>query len=143
VSAAPNEFSIDEVRFRVDRLKPKVSLAGLRLVGKVLLPAIAEARGAPDGQIGNAVSKVVEGLDCLPELLDLFVPRTQVPNPLNEATWISLAPVVDDVFTGRPDLLVQFLAKAVQHEYANFFSAGSPFAGMLAKVQQQAKAPSA
>jgi hypothetical protein len=127
------EFELEGTSFRVERLKVKASLAGLKLVGKVLLPALAEAHSAPPGQVGAAVEKAVEGLDCLPELLDLFAPRTKFQKP-GVDLWIALPTAVDDVFEGRPDLTVQYLVKCVQGEYGSFLAGSGPLAQLAAKV---------
>lgn len=138
MSACPdNIVEIGDVVFHVRRLKPKAALGGLKLVGKVLLPALAEAHTAGAGQVGNAMQKAVEGLDCLPELLDLFVgvsrfTREGRPNPTE------LKPFIDDVFEGHPEWMVQFLVACVKHEYAGFFSGNAPMAGMLGALAAKA-----
>lgn len=131
------------LRFRVERLKVKASLGGLKLVGKVLLPALAEAHSAPPGQVGAAVEKAVEGLDCLPELLDLFAPRTKwQKDGVALDTWQPLNDTyMGDVFGGRPDLTVQFLVKCVQGEYGSFFLGKGPLAGLVARAMAAPKAP--
>lgn len=116
--------------FRVRRLKVKDSLRGLRLVGKVLLPAIAEASSAPDGQIGGAIARVVEGLDCLPELLDLFAANSQVYWP-HTSNYAELNPLVDQVFSGRSDWVVLFLVECVKSEYGGFLVANGPLASLV------------
>lgn len=134
----PTEFVIDDHAFRVERLKVKDSLKGLRLVGKVLLPAMAEAYGAPDGQIGDAISKAVSGLDCLPELLDLFAPNTKFTNG-QVTSPTALSAFVDDVFQGHPDWVVQYLIEATKGEYGSFLSGTGP----LAVMWRQATSPTA
>jgi hypothetical protein len=138
-AAPPVEIPIGDHKFQVSRLKVKDSLRGLRLVGKVLLPALAEAHAAPDGHLGGAVARVVEGLDCLPELLDLFVPVTKYFSALG--SFAPLAPCVDDVFGGRPDQVVQFLVEVVQLEYGAFLAAGGPLAGLLAMATPTSPTP--
>jgi hypothetical protein len=125
------ELEIGGKRFRVQRLKPKDALRGLRMVGKVLLPALGEAHAAPAGQIGDALTKVVEGLDCLPELLDLFAARTQVPSPTNPQAWVDLPRFIDETFQGCPETMVQFLVEVTQLEYQGFFSANSPLRALM------------
>lgn len=136
----PKVFEVGEYKFIVGKLKVKASLKGLKLVGGVLLPALAEARNAPDGQLGNAVQKAVESLDCLPELLDLFTGVTKFTSPMRENPT-ALAPCVEDVFAGYPDHVVLFLVECVQAEYGRFFLGNGPLAGLLAKAT--AKAPAA
>jgi hypothetical protein len=127
------EFQVGETNFRVNRLKVKVSLAGLKLVGKVLMPALAEAHNAPAGQVGTAVARAVEGLDCLPELLDIFTAKAEYQNPVT-GNWMQLAPFVEDVFGGRPDHVVQFLVECVQGEYGSFLDGSGPLAGLLKRM---------
>jgi len=144
VSSEPQEFELEGgpagggTRFRIERLKVKASLAGLKLVGRVLLPALAEAHAAPAGQVGAAVEKAVEGLDCLPELLDLFSARTKFQRPASGEMWIALGPALEDVFAGRPDLTVQFIVKCVQGEYGGFLEGNGPLAQMVAKAAAKA-----
>lgn len=127
---AANSFDVGGVRYEVERLKVRDSLAGLKLVGKVIAPALAEAAGAPEGQLGRAFERVVEGLDCLPQLLDLFVSAAKFVGP--NGSLVELAPFVEDQFAGRPDLCVEFIARAVQAEYGRFLLAsGDSFVGQL------------
>lgn len=134
----PPPSPVSEVRagdhtFQVRRLKVKDSLRGLKLVGKVLLPAIAEAHGAPAGQLGSAVERVVEGLDCLPELLDLFAANSKV-FWAQTGSYAELLHLVDQVFAGRPDWVVLYLSECVKLEYGGFLAAGGPFGNLLAKA---------
>ena len=128
------------VTFTVPRLKPKASLAGLRLVGKVLLPALGEAANAPQGQVGDAFGKVVEGLECLPELLALFAGVSQYTSAAR-ANPTALAPMVDEVFCGHPEWIVEFLSGCVQAEYSGFLAGGGPLGQLMSKFQAKAAAP--
>ena len=138
MSAPAKDLEIQGCRFRLQRLKPKDALRGLRMVGRVLLPALGEAHAAGAGQIGSALTRVVEGLECLPELLDLFATRTQVPSPTNPEAWVNLPAFLDPTFEGKPDVMVQFLVEAVQNEYGAFLDGKGPLAALMAP-----KAPSA
>jgi hypothetical protein len=130
-----NTFDVGGKTYQVSRLKVKDSLRGLKLVGSVLLPAIAAGASAKSGSIGNAIEKVVGGLDCLPELLDLFVPVTKFVGPTGSLTEFSS--FVEDAFGGRPDHAVEFLAQAVQGEYAGFLRV-SDANGLLGKLMAKA-----
>lgn len=132
-----NSFEIGGKTYQVGRLKVRDSLAGLKLVGKILLPAFAEGASAPAGQLGGAIAKAVEGLDCLPTLLDLFVPVTKFTGPTG--SMVELSAFIEDCFGGRPDLCVEFIARAVQGEYGAFFldNGGS---GLLSKLMAKAAA---
>lgn len=133
-----SRFEIGGTTYEVRRLKVKDSLAGLKLVGKVLAPALGEAARAPDGQIGHALERVVDGLDCLPQLLDLFAPATKFV--AQTGSLVELGPFVEDQFAGRPDLCVEFIARAVQAEYGAFFSRPE-IAALTGRVTAATKAP--
>jgi hypothetical protein len=134
VTASVREIEIGDHKFQVSRLKVKDSLRGLKLVGKVLLPAIAEASSAPAGQMGDAVTKIVEGLDCLPDLLDLFATCTKVQLAGGTGSFMGLASVVDDAFGGHPDWVVQFLVECVQIEYGAFLKGDGPLSKLLGRA---------
>jgi hypothetical protein len=128
--AANRSFDIGGVRYEVSRLKVRDSLAGLKLVGKVIAPALGEVasflgKSKPElmaalqaGKAAPLLIKIVEGLDCLPQLLDLFVPATKFMGPTG--SMVDLAPFVEDQFSGQPDLCVEFIVCAVQAEYGRF-----------------------
>lgn len=127
------EFTLEGTTFRVDKLKVKASLKGLKLVGGVILPAMAEAKSAPAGQIGNAMQRAIDSLDNLPDLLDLFAPVTKYtsesrPNPTE------LGPFIENVFGGRSDLLLLYLYECVSGEYSNYFLGSGPLASLLQQV---------
>ncbi len=126
------KFEAGGVTFQVGRLKVKDSLRGLKLVTTVFLPAFAEAINAPEGEIGNAAEKLIESVGQLPELLDLFLPVTQYAGPTGKL--VGLEAFVEDVFGGRPDLCVEFIARAVKVEYGGFL-ARKDVAGLLGKLQ--------
>lgn len=130
MSAAP--FKVGDHTYQVGRLKVKDSLRGLKLIGKVLAPALAAGASAPDGSLGDAVAKAIDGLDCLPELLDLFVPVSKFIGPTGSPT--ELGAFVEDQFGGRPDLCVEFLAQCVRQEYGAFFL-GNGSSGFLARLK--------
>lgn len=134
MSCPENIVQVGEVTFHVRRLKPKAALGGLRLIGKVILPALAEAHAAGAGKVGNALSQAVEGLDCLPELFDLFVAVTKFTRPGRDNPT-ELKPFVDDVFEGHPEWIVEFLVACVKHEFSGFFSGNGVLSGLLAAVK--------
>jgi hypothetical protein len=116
--AESNKFECGGFSFEVARLPVKKSLKGLRLVGQVLIPALAAGAAAKDGSIGDAIERAVAGLDCLPDILDLFVPHTKYVGPTDKL--VPLEAFVDTVFSGKPKTCVQFIVKCVQLEYADF-----------------------
>lgn len=115
------QFELDGTPFQLKRLGVKASLKGLKMVSGTLLPAIADAVGAEEGSLGGAVARVVEGLDCLPELLDLFTPAATFTRA--EGQTVELKPFLEDVFGGRPDVTVAFLVACVRNEYGRFLAA--------------------
>lgn len=124
-------FKVGDHTYQVGRLKVKDSLRGLKLIGKVLVPAIAAGASAPAGGIGDAVARAIDGLDCLPDLLDLFVPASKFIGPTGAPT--ELGAFLEDQFGGRPDLCVEFLAQCVKQEYVGFLRA-SGASGLLGQM---------
>jgi hypothetical protein len=137
VSGTPNRFEVGGTEYVVSRRKVKDSLRGLKLISKVLLPAFAAGASAPSGSLGDAAARLVEGLDCLPELLDLFAPVTQFVGPTGKP--VALQAFVEDQFGGRVDLLVEFLTRCVQFEYGAFL-AESGGSGFIAQMAARARA---
>jgi hypothetical protein len=74
----------------------------------------------------------------LPELLDLFSVRTKFQRAASGDMWIALGPALEDVFSGRPDLTVQFLVECVKGEYGGFLVGNGPLAQMVAKAAAKA-----
>jgi hypothetical protein len=133
--AESNKFECGGFQFEVARLPVKKSLKGLKLVGQVLLPALAAGAAAKEGSVGDAVERAVAGLDCLPEILDLFVPHSKFVGPTGKS--VAFEAFVDDTFSGKPEACVEFIARCVQLEYSGFLAAsgGNGFLGnLLAKV---------
>jgi hypothetical protein len=116
--AESNKFECGGFSFQVERLPTKRSLKGLRLVGSVVLPALGAGAAAKEGSIGDAIERAVAGLDCLPDILDLFVPHTKYVGPTDKL--VPLEAFVDTVFSGKPKTCMQFIVKCVQLEYADF-----------------------
>lgn len=155
MTAAP--FEVGGQTYTVGRLKVRDSLRGLKLVGKTVAPAIAAAAPsivaairAAKGSIGDpfkslnveGVLQAVDGLDCLPDLLDLFVPVTKFVGPTGSQVDFNSA-FVEAHFAGRPDLCVEYLARAVQGEYANFIreSVVNALRELMAKMEQDSSSP--
>jgi hypothetical protein len=129
------DFTIGDYSFQVANLKVKTSLLVFKRLAKTLLPAIAEAQAAPAGQVGNAVQRVVENLDSLDDLLDAFVPVTQATWP-GRANMTQLnGALVESVFGGRPEMLLEYLARCVQGEYGAFLSESGPLGAMVTRAK--------
>jgi hypothetical protein len=129
------DFDIGEFHFKVGNLKVKTSLHVFKKLAKTILPAIAEARAAGPGKIGDALQRVVENLDSLDDLLDAFVPVTQYTGPQRE-NLTELKPLVEHVFGGHPERLLEYLGRCVQAEYGSFLLEN----GLLAPLAEKIKA---
>jgi hypothetical protein len=129
--AESNKFECGGFSFEVARLPVKKSLKGLKLVGQVLLPALAAGAAAKEGSVGDAVERAVAGLECLGDVLDLFVPHTKFVGPTGKS--VAFEAFVDDTFSGKPEACVEYLARCVQLEYGAFFlgNGDSGFLGSL------------
>lgn len=136
------DFEIGDYHFQVANLKVKTSLLVFKKLAKTLLPAIAEAQRAPDGQIGNAVQRVVENLDSLDDLLDAFVAVTKYTGP-ERPNMTEIKPLVEHVFGGRPEVLLEYIVRCVQGEFVAFLSGNGLLGGLLAKAAAAPTAPSA
>jgi hypothetical protein len=110
-----NEFEVGSWKFRLEPLKLKQSQKGLAIVLHAILPA---ALGAGDGKIDPVA--VVEGVDRLPELFDIFAAKATVL--WQEQGYMPLAAMADNVFERRPDLFIGFVAECVALEYASFLN---------------------
>ncbi len=130
----PADFTIGEHTFKVGNLKVKTSLLVFKRLAKTLLPAIAEAHAAPAGGVGNAVQRVAENLDSLDDLLDAFVGVTQATWPGRTAPTQLNAPLVEQVFGGRPEMLIEYLVRAVQGEYGAFLKEDGPLGALMARA---------
>lgn len=128
------DFTIAEFSFQVSNLKVKTSLAVFKKLAKTLLPALAEASGAPDGQVGDALQRVVDNLDCLDDLFDAFVKVTKYTGPGREAPTELVPALAEHVFGGRPEVMLEYIVRCVQGEYGAFLKGNGPLAPLLAKA---------
>ncbi|MES2384533.1 MAG: hypothetical protein V4593_08285 [Pseudomonadota bacterium] len=128
------DFTIGEYSFQVGNLKVKASLTAFKRLAKTLLPAIAEAQAAGPGKIGDAVTRVVENLDSLDDLLDLFVVVTKWTGPNREAPT-PLKDFVDHVFGGRMHVLLEYVVRCVHSEYGAFLAESGLLAPIVAKMK--------
>ena len=104
----------------MDRLEVLDSLKGQRYVAALLGPIFDEGVNAPEGSIGNIMGRLQESLECLPDLLQLFVPyctHTHDGKP-----DVSLKPFYKLAFKGRPVQCLAFIAHCIQVEYGDFLS---------------------
>lgn len=129
------DFEIGEYKFFVANLKVKTSLLVFKKLAATLLPAIAEAQAAGPNKIGDAAQRVVENLDSLDDLFEAFVPVTKYTGPMRDAPT-ELKPLVEHVFGGRPEMLLEYIARCVQGEYGRFLAENGLLAPLLAKAKQ-------
>jgi hypothetical protein len=140
--AESNKFECGGFKFEVARLPPKVSLKGLKLVGQAVIPAIATfaaVKAGGTGSLSDAILRIADGLDSLPEALDLFVPHTKFVGPTG--SWVPFEAFVDSTFTGRPEVCVEFIGECIGLEYGRFLEvalAASGSSGLLAKLKNAA-----
>jgi hypothetical protein len=116
----------------------KTSLLVFKKLAKTLLPAIAEAQAAGPGKIGDAMQRVVENLDSLDDLLEAFLPVTKWSNQERRdkgAAALELKPFVEDVFGGRPEMLLEYLGRCVSGEYGRFLAENGLLAPLVAKMK--------
>lgn len=128
------DFTIGEYEFKVGNLKVKTSLLVFKKLAKTLLPAIAEAQAAGPGKIGDAMQRVVENLDSLDDLLEAFLPVTKATWP-GRASATELKPFVEDVFGGRPEMLLEYIGRCVAGEYGRFLAENGLLAPLVAKMK--------
>lgn len=132
------QFSIGEHRFQMRRLPVKVALKAIRLLGAGLIPALAEAAAAPEGEIGDALKHAVGALDSLEDLYDIFVAHGKVLDRERNG-FLDLggpAAFAEEVFCGASDLVLEFLFECVKGEFGNFLSGEGRLAKLIgAKVK--------
>jgi hypothetical protein len=122
-----SEFEIEGVTFRVARLGVDESFAGLELVAQIAGPAF-ESFSA--GGTAAIVSALAGGLGKIPKLLRVFEASAQVEFLAaatgRKAPFVPLNAVRDEVFGGKPELVILFVANCVANEYGNFLGEGLP-----------------
>ncbi len=130
------DFTIGEYSFQVGNLKVKTSLHVFKKLAKTLLPAIAEARAAGPGKVGDAVQRVVENLDSLDDLFEAFQPVTKYTGPGRDAPTQLVPALVEHVFGGRVEMVLEYIVRCVQGEYGRFLAEN----GLLGPLLEKAKA---
>ena len=112
MSRDPVEFEIDGVKFKVNPLKLRDQMRGWAILANVLLPAAVGF----DQKEPESIASALSGLDRLPELFDMFAPRTEVKFGGRDG-FLDLKTFEDDVFARRSDLLLAYLVECVVSEF--------------------------
>lgn len=148
------EFELEGRRFEVKRLSPDDACLGLEVLGKVLGPAAlavfairgAEGEEAAEPDYGAIFAALLAHASQISVLLKLFAPRAKFERS-NSGALVDLKPFTDEVFGGRIDLMIAFLAHAVRAEYACFLGGTNALAQLLeqfgASASPSPKAPTA
>jgi hypothetical protein len=128
----PTQFELEGRRFEVKRLSPDDACLSLELIGKALGPAAIAVLGGEAPDYGKVLTALLSNASQISGLLKLFAPAAKFDRAGN-GTMVELKPFVSDVFAGRVDLMVAFLAHCVRAEHSCFL--GGP--NVLAELLQQ------
>lgn len=128
----PTQFEIEGRRFEVKRLGPDDACLGLELLGKALGPAAIAVLGGEAPDYGKVLTALLSNASHISTLLKLFTPVAKFDRAGN-GTMVDLKPFTGEVFAGRVDLMVAFLAHCVKAEYSCFL--GGP--NVLGELLQQ------
>lgn len=123
---APTEFTIEGTRFEVRRLSPEDACLSLELVSKALGPAalaVFAAKGKDDGagdsDLANIFTALLSNASQISALLKLFLPLAKFDRGGN-GILVELKPFAGEVFGGRVDKMIAFVAHSVRAEHACF-----------------------
>ncbi len=113
------EFELDGRRFTVERLKVDDACLSLEVLGKALGPAAMAVLGGDVPDYGAILTALLANASHISTLLKIFAPRAKFDRAGN-GTMVDLKPFLDEVFAGRVDLMVAFLAHSVKAEHGCF-----------------------
>ena len=126
------EFELDGRRFEVKSLGIDESCAGLELFGRVAGPAIAAALLDGQTNLGAVIQAALSNASQLAKLLRMFAKHARYDR-LQDGNMVALTPFVDDVFAGRLELMLGFLAPCVKAEFGSFL-AGDGLQALLTQM---------
>lgn len=133
-------FDLEGRSFELRHLDIDEACAGLEILAKAIGPALSQA--ALDGAVSEAsmVTALLGQASQVSVLLRKFAPVAKVsrkPDGSFEAggAMVELKPFLTDVFTGRVDLMIAFLAKAVEFEFGAFLGGAPALAGLLPQTK--------
>jgi hypothetical protein len=129
---APTEFELEGRRFEVKRLSVDDACMSLEVLGKALGPAAVAVLGGEAPDYGKVLTALLSNASQLSVLLKLYLPVSKFDRAGN-GVMVDLKPFSSEVFGGRVDLMVAFLAQAVRAEHACFL--GGP--NVLAELVQE------
>lgn len=122
----PTEFTIEGTRFEVRRLSPEDACLSLELVSKALGPAAlavfaakGKEEGAGEGDLASIFTALLGNASQISALLKLFLPLAKFDRASN-GTMVELKPFASEVFGGRVDKMIAFVAHSVRAEHACF-----------------------
>lgn len=109
------QFEIDGCRFWFKRVSLEDGCKGLRLMAEIAGPALGK---------GDFAQALTASIDKLPELVRMFAPYTEFQCEDVASTGagrrVGLAKFTDDLFRGKLDLAVLFVANCAAIEYGDF-----------------------
>lgn len=153
---APTEFELEGRRFQVKRLDTDAACASLELVCKAVGPAISAVfeadpevlatigeEGADSKALGpvlsNVLVSVLSNASQISALLKVFLPVSKFDRG-GDGKWVDLKPFVGEVFAGRVDLVIAFLAHAVRAEHSCFLGGHNALAELVTQLTGSASA---
>jgi hypothetical protein len=137
------EFELEGRTFTVESLGLDETFVGLEVFGRVAGPAISayllrdeskpEESAADLGKLlGALIQAALLNASQIPKLLRLFVKDARFDRS-RDGKMVKLEPFLDEVFGGRVELVVAFLAPCVRAEYGSFLD-GDGLASLLSQA---------
>lgn len=117
--SSPTEFELEGRRFEVKRLNPDDACMSLEVLGKALGPAALAVFGGSDPDYAKVLTAFLANASQISTLLKIFAPVAKFDRAGN-GVMVDLKPFVGEVFAGRIDLMIAFLAHAVRGEHSCF-----------------------
>ena len=135
--AAPTEFELEGRQFEVKRLGVEDACMSLELLGKALGPAALAVMGEGALDHGKILTALLSNASQIAALLKLFLPYAKFDRAGN-GVMVELKPFAGEVFGGRVDLMIAFLAHGVRAEHACFLGGPNALAALLPQLSASA-----